>query len=85
MIDKAVERMNADQIAEFLSLTDCRNPDDPTYLGKTEKKHIRFLQGDQLNMAVCFWYLVKREFSSVRYMCDWGYLQYRSHVKWCSK
>lgn len=33
MIDKAVERMNADQIAEFLSLTDCRNPDDPTYLG----------------------------------------------------
>ena len=26
------------------------------------------IQGDQLNMAVCFWYLVKRELSSVRYI-----------------
>ena len=25
------------------------------------------VQGDQLDMAVCFWYLVKKELSSVRY------------------
>ena len=25
------------------------------------------IQGDQLNMAVCFWYLVKWDMSSVRY------------------
>ena len=24
-----------------------------------------FIQGDQLNMAVCFWYLVKSDLSSV--------------------
>jgi len=33
LLDKTVENMNADQITEFLSLTDCRNPEDPTYLG----------------------------------------------------
>ena len=32
---------------------------------KTYIKHYE-VQGDQLNMVVCFWYLVKSDFSSVR-------------------
>jgi len=33
LLDKAVSNMNSTQIEEFLSLSDCQNPLDPTYLG----------------------------------------------------
>ena len=32
-----------------------------------EYPEVRELQGDQLNMVVCFWYLVTSDLSSVRY------------------
>ena len=41
------------------------HPDANPYLGYV-KKGLK-VQGDQLNMAVYFWYLVKSDLSSVRY------------------
>ena len=37
------------------------------YSRKARFERTMVLQGDQLYMAVCFWFLVKRDLSSVRY------------------